>query len=321
MGSSCQRAKRFDPGGEHRPAPLDTGRKASAGVLTALLCWIGVVATGCPSEEPEPPELAGGADLSALADLPPREVLIAMREERRRIQNAPGRVGILAEEPRYSLFLEELIIRDFFQDRQDGFFVDVGCAWPIKASNTYYLEKHLGWTGIGIDALPDFAAPWEQKRPGSRFFAFLISDQIADKTAFYKSQGLGLSSVDREHASGRSFGTHAEPEEIEVPMTTLDALLDAQGVTEVDLLSLDIEGHEPAALRGFDIDRFQPELVVVEGRDPEVLAFLVAHGYRMLGRYAELDRVNSYFRPKARRGPRTPGAPPGGSRRATRFGP
>ncbi len=267
-----------------------------------LLLWLSaVLVTSCSSQEAEVPAPAGELDLSGLADLPAREILAAIQRERLRAESAPGRVGILAEESRYSLFLEELIIRDFFQDRKDGFFVDVGCAWPVKASNTYYLEKHLGWTGIGIDALPDYARGWREKRPGSRFFAVLISDRVADGMPFFKSRGLGLSSVSREIASGKSFGSYDEPEEIEVPMTTLDALLDQEGVEQVDLLAMDIEGHEAAALRGFDIDRFQPELIVVEGRDREVFAYLVAHGYRQLARYLPLDQINSYFRPQIKR--------------------
>ena len=143
-------------------------------LLGALL----LVAGGCSHEEEAPPEATEELDLSVLKDLPPPGILMAIAEERRRAQNAPGRTGILAEESRYSLFLEEVIIRDFFQDRRGGFFVDVGCAWPVQANNTYYLERHLGWTGIGIDALPDFAPAWEEKRPGSRFFAFLIMPSL-----------------------------------------------------------------------------------------------------------------------------------------------
>jgi len=269
------------------------------GCLPAL-CLALALLNSCQAEENARPKAAGEPDLSGLSDLPSPEILAAIRQERLRAENSPGRVGILAEEKRYSLFLEEVIIRDFFQDRKGGFFVDVGCAWPIRASNTYYLEKHLGWKGIGIDALPDYARAWREKRPASRFFAVLISDQVARRVPFFKSRGLGLSSVSRETASGRSFGSYDEPEEIEVPMTTLDALLEQEGVTKVDLLAMDIEGHEAAALRGFDIERFQPELIVVEGRDREVSAYLVSRGYRLLAKYLELDRVNSYFRPRAR---------------------
>jgi hypothetical protein len=70
----------------------------------------------------------------------------------------------------YSQHDEELVIRDFFQDRRHGTFLDVGCAWPIKASNTFYLEQRLGWRGIAVDALPDYEQAWRKRRRRSRFF-------------------------------------------------------------------------------------------------------------------------------------------------------
>ena len=57
----------------------------------------------------------------------------------------------LAEaEPRWSQGFEELVVRDFFGERREGVLVDVGCYHPRKVSTTYYLEKELGWSGIGI---------------------------------------------------------------------------------------------------------------------------------------------------------------------------
>jgi hypothetical protein len=38
---------------------------------------------------------------------------------------------------RYSQFDEELVIRDFFQDRTEGVFLDVGSSTPMKNSTTY----------------------------------------------------------------------------------------------------------------------------------------------------------------------------------------
>jgi hypothetical protein len=54
----------------------------------------------------------------------------------------------------YSQGKEELIIRDFFKDRRDGVYVDLGCWQWETASTTLYLERHLGWSGLAIDALP-----------------------------------------------------------------------------------------------------------------------------------------------------------------------
>jgi hypothetical protein len=102
-----------------------------------------------------------------------------------------------------------------------------------------------------------------------------------------------------------------EPEEIKVPMITLDDLLDREGIEKIDLISMDIEGHEPQALAGFDIERFRPELVVVEGFDPMVTKYFHDHGYEQIERYTAFDLINRYFRPVPDAAPTGP--PPSGS--------
>jgi FkbM family methyltransferase len=205
------------------------------------------------------------------------------------------------EKPRYSQHAEEIVIRDFFQDRRDGFFLDVGCAWPKRYSNTYYLESELGWSGIGIDALPEYAPRWKNQRPRSKFFNYLVSDRAGGKETFFRAPNLpGISSVrPRDSFSGKKV----EYEEIVVPVTTLTKILDDNGVSRLDLLSMDIEGAELPALAGFDIERFRPELVCIEvyhaGRE-KVLQYFVDHGYEQIERYLAYDRLNYYFAPKPR---------------------
>ena len=57
----------------------------------------------------------------------------------------------------YSEREEEWLIRDYFQDRRDGVFVDVGANHYKVASKTYYLESKLGWSGIAIEPQQEFA--------------------------------------------------------------------------------------------------------------------------------------------------------------------
>jgi FkbM family methyltransferase len=240
-----------------------------------------------------------------------RSLLEALGEHQRRTRNAPGRTGILAEEKRYSLFDEELIIRDFFQDRRGGVFVDVGCAWPIAANNTYYLEKHLDWTGIGIDALDDYAEGWKQERPNSKFFSYLVTDRSGGTGTFFKSPNTGLSSTNRDLAAGKKHGDSLELEELEIPMITLNDLLDREGIEKIDLLSMDIEGHEPKALAGFDIDRFRPDLVVVESESRAVTKYFHEHGYEEIERYILFDSINRYFQRKPGSGTESSSPPEG----------
>jgi hypothetical protein len=50
---------------------------------------------------------------------------------------------------------------------------------------------------------------------------------------------------------------------IRVPRATLDDLL-AEHVGEIDLVILDLEGDEVAALNGFDLARFRPRAMMIE---------------------------------------------------------
>jgi FkbM family methyltransferase len=268
----------------------DLEMKASPRRIPGATLAVALALFGC-EEQPQAVQHARAPEAK-------RALVDVIGDEQARLRALPGRTGILAEQKRYSLYDEELIIRDFFQDRRDGFFVDVGCAWPVDANNTYYLEKHLGWTGIGIDALSDYAEGWRTQRPGSKFFAYLVTDRSDTQEAFFRSPNTGLSSTDPRLARGDLFGEALEPEEIRVPSITLDDLLQREGVTKVDLLAMDIEGHELTALRGFDIERFRPELVVVEGQRRAVHRYFRQHGYELLDRYLPFDRVNRYYAAK-----------------------
>ena len=212
---------------------------------------------------------------------------------------APERKDILGTETKvYSQSDEELIIRDFFQDRRKGFFLDVGCAWPMKYNNTYYLESRLNWRGIGIDGLPDFAAAWQQKRKRSKFFNYIVTDHSGTTETFYRAGLLGISSTKPLPDPG---GKAVKYDAIKVPTMTLNELLKREGVTKLDFVSMDIEGGEILALAGFDIDRFKPELLCVEahiGNRETILAYFAAHGYERIERYSTRDEVNYYFTPK-----------------------
>ena len=211
------------------------------------------------------------------------------------------RIDILGtERKRYSQFDEELIIRDFFQDRRGGIFVDVGSGPAIRGSTTFYLEKHLDWSGIGIDALPQYEKSYARQRPRTRFRNYIVTDHSGGIEKFYRvGAAPGLSST----IPDRVFqGKKLNAETIEIPTTTLDDLLENEGVEKIDFLSIDIEGGAPKALAGFNIERFAPDLVCIESAGPvegyveSLRAYFEAHGYERIERYLAYDEVNWYFR-------------------------
>lgn len=192
---------------------------------------------------------------------------------------------------------EEWLIRDFFGDRRDGFFVDIGANHHQQYSKTWYLETRLGWSGIAVDALKDFEAGFRQHRPKTRFFSLFVSDRSDDAAQVYViTRNTTVASSHREFVE--LFGT---PDRVDtVPTITLDDLLTAEKVERIDLLTMDIELNEPAALRGLDLSRFRPSLVCIEALLP-VRQFILDHfarnGYVIEGRYLRADRDNLYFKP------------------------
>lgn len=193
---------------------------------------------------------------------------------------------------------EEWIIRDFFKDRRGGVFVDVGAAHYKSASNTYYLEHELGWSGIAIEPLRHFAADWARYRPRTRFHSFFVSEVSDDRVKMYTyDENFAASSSDRTWVE--KFGDN--PREVSTVTITLDDLLDREKIQTFDFLSMDIELAEPKALAGFDIERFRPSLVCIEAH-PEVrqqiLDYFARHDYVVVGKYLRADDKNLYFSPR-----------------------
>jgi FkbM family methyltransferase len=198
---------------------------------------------------------------------------------------------------RHSMGHEEWFIRDFFNDGRNGTFVDVGAWQPITGSNTYRLERALGWTGIAIDALEEWRSAYRRTRPGSRFVVAFVSDEDAGEAELHVPSGLS------EVASGseqfvRVFSGQSEKRM--VSRRTLDSILEEAGVEVFDFLNMDIELGEPAALRGFTIGRYRPRLVCIEAHGSTrqaILEYFARHGYVLVGKYLPFDRVNLYFSP------------------------
>jgi FkbM family methyltransferase len=198
-------------------------------------------------------------------------------------------------EPVYSQDDEETLIRAFFKDRRGGMFLDVGASDPVKDSTTCYLEKRLGWHGIAVDALSEYAAAYARERPATHFFSYFVGESSGQVRDFFVSPKREFSSGTGEDPRGGPY------EKRQVSTIRLDDLLERERVGHIDFLSLDIEGAELQALAGFNIARYRPELVCVEIHSPEharaLTEYFTVHGYREIVAYRAMDPVNRYFAP------------------------
>jgi hypothetical protein len=59
---------------------------------------------------------------------------------------------------KYSQCGQDLILLKYLENKKDGFFLDIGCGYPITINNTYLLEKNYGWDGLSLD-IEDYLEP------------------------------------------------------------------------------------------------------------------------------------------------------------------
>ena len=180
---------------------------------------------------------------------------------------------------------EDLAVIDFFKDKKNGFYVDVGCYHPTHRNNTYLLHKK-NWSGVNIDTSEFSIDLFNHMRPKDLNYNCAISNKNEIIKLFYQKELSQLSTTERDQAEAVFQGNIKEKE---VQAFTLDEILDRDKFKDIkiDFLDIDVEGADLKVLEGLSFDRFKPELVCVEIhakeiKQSDVYKFLIKKNYELL---------------------------------------
>lgn len=163
-------------------------------------------------------------------------------------------------------------------DRDGGFFVEAGANDGFTQSNTYWLERFRGWSGVLVEPMPELAERARVERPEAKVVSCALVPADRDGTTVTMRFGSLMSTVLGSHgddadeaawtAPGLVLGW-SDPYDAEVPARSLSAVLDEAGApADIDLISLDVEGYELQVLQGLDLTRHAPRWLLVEVHDP-----------------------------------------------------
>jgi FkbM family methyltransferase len=186
---------------------------------------------------------------------------------------------------------EDLIIGRLFDGVQTGFFVDVGAHHPFRFSNTWLLYRR-GWRGINIDATPGAMAEFHHWRPDDVNIECLVSTDTRPRPYFLHDEpALNTMSEDLVKRRAIESPQYRMRETIMLQSRTLASILEEhvpEGRT-IDLLNVDVEGHDLEVLRSNDWTKFRPNVILAEllitsladiGKS-ELYRFLTDRGYRL----------------------------------------
>lgn len=207
----------------------------------------------------------------------------------------------------YSQLGQDLAVLEYYNNKEGGYFVEVGAADGIELSNTYLLEKKYNWKGICAEPIPEQYKKLVTNRPNSKCSndavyyesGMTLQFDIANNNGTNHSSNLlsGISS----HIDTHKATVDTNKSTINVNTISLTDLLKQYDAPDfIEYLSLDTEGSEYEILKNFDFDKYKFGLIDVEHnykepRRSQIRELLISKGYEYL-RENQFDDCYKYKR-------------------------
>jgi FkbM family methyltransferase len=188
---------------------------------------------------------------------------------------------------------DAIVLRSFFTDRMTGepvrrtaggeppHFLEIGAQDGYMESNTWALERCLGWRGVLVEALPQNFELLLRVRPASLNLR-LAACQTHRWVDFSKGRHGSRHPSAQEAVSAEATG-------LQVQCGPLNDYLALLNIRRLDFVSVDVEGGEVAVLDSFDSDALSIGVLLVEvrgdGARPQVMARLLARGFLFVGTF------------------------------------
>jgi FkbM family methyltransferase len=190
-----------------------------------------------------------------------------------------------------------IVYENFFKNKKNGYFCDIGGNHPLKINNTLYFEE-LGWEGIAFEPLPSMSDLWEKNRK-AKLFPYALSNREGDVTFAVVKNTTGWEDMLSFVKETRNVKYDYEIEEITVPTKVFKNIAEKYGIKKIDYLSLDVEGHELNVLKGIDFQKVRINVLTIENNptscayfgDENIRNIMFDNDYVLWGRTMGLDDI------------------------------
>jgi len=169
----------------------------------------------------------------------------------------------------YSLSNVDLVIERIFKKKKKGIFIDVGCNHPIKYNNTYLLYKK-GWSGINIDLDKDSIKQFNELRTRDDNIQTLVTSfDNEEKDLYFYHDRSAINTISKELVESRNNNFN---EIKKIKGKSLNSIIEDSKFkdSKIDLMSIDIENYEFDALKNFNFNKYNIDIIVTEITDVKI---------------------------------------------------
>ena len=185
------------------------------------------------------------------------------------------------------------IIAGYFPTHYAGYAADVGASDGITVNSTYGLESVRGWTVLSVEPNPEFHGWLAMHRNLIEHCA--CSDFTGTATLTINVEGPEAYSTIGE-VPPQGLAMYHDWKKIEVRVETVGDLLSKHHFPQLDVLCVDTEGTELNVLKGVDLKKWRPKVIVTECWELEgpIDDYLADLGYTKISRI-QPGPVNDLF--------------------------
>lgn len=164
----------------------------------------------------------------------------------------------------YSLNGEDLVIDHLLNFKQEGFYIDLGANDHDRFSNTKRFFNR-GWRGINIDANPYVIDSFIKNRPEDINVNVGVGKEggVMDFFLMFPTT-VSTFSFQMKEKNIKEGCEHLDT--VKVHVETLSSILKSHlpKGTDIDLMSIDLEGFDFEALKSNDWSLFRPAVICIE---------------------------------------------------------
>lgn len=178
---------------------------------------------------------------------------------------------------------QDCIVDTILSGNRGGVFVEVGVGDGTKISNSYFLEKHRGWSGVLCEPSVKFHDSIRQNRS-----ALLVTEAVFDKSDLELGFSEVIGSEELSTLSDQVItDSHDRSSVLNYKVRTIsfnDLYNKYLKGKTIDYLSVDTEGSELAILKAIDFDNIDISIISVEhnydkAKLDQISSLLGRHGY------------------------------------------